>query len=75
MTYAMMFPATEQGKRNDLFPGETSGTEFSKSSVSKARFILKHDRDKALLVRDGHPNFPLSITYETVKKKLELLSS
>lgn len=71
MAYALMFPETKRGMGAvSLFPnGNNDGV--NKAVISRARFILKHDPEKAEFVRDGHPNFPLSKTYDDVKKEVE----
>ena len=67
MSYAMMYPKGNQGKRTDLLQNCKKSDDNDKidaSAISRARFILKHDPDKAALVRDGHPDYPLSRSYE-----------
>lgn len=59
MAYAKNFPDTKRGmgalsRNQDNEPL----TKTEKNNISLARFILKHDPDKADLVRDGHPNWP-----------------
>lgn len=44
MATAMAFPETQRGKRNDLFPQETSQeTGFNKATLSKARYVLRNN--------------------------------
>ena len=73
MAYAMMYPVGEQGKRTDLLQNckKLDDEKIDASAISRARFILKHDKEKADLVRDGHPDYPLSKTYEAVKAEAE----
>lgn len=43
MATAMAFPEGQQGKRNDLFPGETSSSEgYTRGTLSKARYVLRN---------------------------------
>lgn len=75
MAYAMMYPEPEKGGRgNKLSRNQdslTPSTKTEKNNIVYARFILKNDREKAELVRDGHPDFPLSKTYDAVKEEAE----
>ena len=73
MAYAMMYPKGNQGKRSDLLQNckKLDDERIDASAISRARFILKNDREKAELVRDGHPDFPLSKTYDSVKEDAE----
>ena len=70
MAYAMMYPKGNQGKRTDLLQNckKSDDEKIDASAISRARFILKHDLESAKLVRDGHPDYPLSATYDAVKK-------
>ena len=65
MAYAMMYPKGNQGTRTDINFSQNYEklTAGEANNISRARFILKHDPDKATLVRDGHPDYPLSRTY------------
>ena len=63
MAYAMMFPDGEKGGRGKKLLQNCNSLEMNstdKSNISRARFILKHAPEIAKLVRDGHPNYPLS---------------
>ncbi len=74
MAYAMMYPEGEKGGRGKKLLQNCNSLEMNateKSNASRARFILKNDPDKAYLVRDGHPDFPLSKTYDAVKSAVE----
>lgn len=74
MAYAMMFPDGEKGGRGKKLLQNCNSLEMNstdKSNISRARFILKHDLESARLVRDGHPDYPLSKTYDAVKKAVE----
>ena len=44
--------------------------QSERNAISLARFILKHAPETAKLVRDGHPNYPLSKTYDAVKDEV-----
>ena len=68
MAYAMLYPDGEPGKRTDLLANAKRLTPTEQVNASRARFILKHDSESAKLVRDGHPDYPLSATYDAVKK-------
>ena len=70
MAYAMMYPDGRQGQRTDLLKN-INKSEIDKATISRARFILKHDSESAKLVRDGHPDYPLSKTYDAVKQAVE----
>ena len=74
MAYAMMWPnGKERGgdRRSTDFNVEKnqhrSKEDIDRATISRARFILKHAPEAAKLVRDGHPNYPLSKTYDAVK--------
>ena len=69
----MMYPKGNQGKRTDINFSQNSEklTASEANTISRARFILKHDSESAKLVRDGHPDYPLSKTYDAVKKSVE----
>ena len=74
MAYAMMYPETKRGMGSISFLQNCNNeplTATDKSNISRARFIFKNDREKAELVRDGHPDFPLSKTYDAVKEEAE----
>ena len=73
MAYAMMYPKGNQGKRTDLLQNckKSDDEKIDASAISRARFILKHDSESAKLVRDGHPDYPLSKTYDAVKQAVE----
>ena len=74
MAYAMMFPDGEKGGRGKKLLQNCNSLEMNstdKSNISRARFILKHDSESAKLVRDGHPDYPLSKTYDAVKQAVE----
>ena len=72
MAYAMMFPEVRAGRKKKEISQNCeilSATEAN--NISRARFILKHDSESAKLVRDGHPDYPLSKTYDAVKQAVE----
>jgi hypothetical protein len=74
MAYAMMYPDGDRGKRNDLSRNRDKSEVLSKTeknNIVYARFILKNAPEKAELVRDGHPDYPLSKTYDAVKEAAE----
>ena len=71
MAYAMMFPEVRAGRKKKEISQNCeilSATEAN--NISRARFILKHAPETAKLVRDGHPNYPLSKTYDAVKDEV-----
>ena len=74
MAYAMMYPEPEKGGRgNKLSRNQDSlapSNKTEKNNAVLARFILKHAPETAKLVRDGHPNYPLSKTYDAVKDEV-----
>lgn len=73
MAYAMMYPETKRG-RGAISLLENYKNDFTASDkviISRARFILKHNPEWAALVRDGHPDYPLSRTYDDVKAEVE----
>ena len=70
MAYAMLYPDREPGKRTDLLANAKRLTPTEQVNASRARFILKHAPETAKLVRDGHPNYPLSKTYDAVKDEV-----
>ena len=74
MAYAMMYPIAKRGgdRKSDQFANlqvDRNEEKIDASAISRARFILKNDREKAELVRDGHPDYPLSKTYDAVKSR------
>ncbi len=74
MSYAMLYPDGEKGGRGKKLLQNCNSLELSpteKGNISRARFILKNDLEKAELVRDGHPEYPLSRTYDEVKLAVE----
>ena len=74
MAYAMMYPEPEKGGRgNKLSRNQDSlapSNKTEKNNAVLARYILKHAPETAKLVRDGHPNYPLSKTYDAVKDEV-----
>lgn len=67
MAYAMMWPEAKRGgdRKSSFYEKlDNDNDGYSKPALSKARFILKHDSEKAALVRDGHPNFPTLYAHE-----------
>lgn len=70
MAYAINFPVGEIGgdrgnrytgsksRNRDMLENDAPLTKTEKNNIGLARFILRHDPDKADLVRDGHPNWP-----------------
>lgn len=74
MAYAMMYPIAKHGgnRKNQVAKNQLDERpDLDKATISRARFILKNDREKAELVRDGHPDYPLSKTYDAVKEETE----
>jgi hypothetical protein len=72
MAFAMMYPETKRGMGSISLSQNCENEKLSaadKNNISRARFILKHDKEKADLVRDGHPDYPLSKTYEAAQRK------
>ncbi|MGI0524367.1 hypothetical protein [Rhizobium giardinii] len=47
MARAMLKPIGEQGKRTDLDPTSFGEKEVSAASLSKTRFLLRHDEEMA----------------------------
>lgn len=73
MAYAMMFPVVKRGgdRHSSAFKSQNNDLNQSeRNAISLARFILKHAPETAKLVRDGHPNYPLSKTYDAVKDEV-----
>jgi len=62
---AMLKPIGEQGKRTDLDPTSFGEKEVSAASLSKARYLLRHDEEMAHSVMSGAAS--LSAAYQTTK--------
>lgn len=74
MAYAMMYPIAKRGGDRHSIAFKSQNDDLSqaeRNAISRARFILKHAPEIAKLVRDGHPNYPLSKTYDAVKADIE----
>ena len=69
MAVALAKPEPEKGKRNDLLNNST-GLDFDKASLSRARFVLRHCRDKAEEVL-RNAKYPLTVAYEEAQAIVE----
>lgn len=68
MAYALMWPDAKRGRPNNVDNNQhlEDRPDVDKATISRARYILRHDPEGAKLVRDGHPDYPLSKTYDAV---------
>ena len=71
MAVALAKPEPEKGKRNDLLNNST-GLDFDKASLSRARFVLRHCRDKAEEVL-RNAKYPLTVAYEEAQAIVRLI--
>ena len=69
MAYALMWPEAKRGRPNNVDSNQhlDDRPDVDKATISRARYIFRHDPDKARLVRDGHPDYrnfrmPLSLS-------------
>lgn len=69
MAVALAKPEPEKGKRNDLLNNST-GLDFDKASLSRARFVLRNCRDKAIEVL-RNSKYPLTVAYEEAQAIVE----
>ena len=67
MAYAMMYPEAKRGgnrKTDQVEKNQLDKPDLDKATISRARFIFNHDKEKADLVRDGHPDYSSKRRYE-----------
>ena len=69
MAVALAKPEPEKGKRNDLLNNST-GLDFDKASLSRARFVLRNCREKAEEVL-RNAKYPLTVAYEEAQAIVE----
>ena len=70
MAHAMMWPNGKKGGDRKSDQVCKNILDIDKATIYRARYILKHAPETAKLVRDGHPNYPLSKTYDAVKDEV-----
>ena len=68
MIYALLHPEGEKGGRGNKLSQDYEGlgdlTRGERNSISKYRYILKHAPELVDLIKDGHPDYPLTVAYE-----------